>query len=154
VRSGPGQPPALSQRGEPGASLCQINREKQQGYVRRNGAGADLLVVRPRGFANMTERSSGQPYPRSILFRYTHGTTGISCRNSFTPPRHGIICDKPKNNIMVSLWCMEKNSIAEMVKDPENFNTALVPCKGSDCPRWGEQGGCIMLCRVGKHGRE
>jgi len=86
----------------------------------------------------------------SIYFRHH----GISCRNRFTPPRHGIIYDKPKNNIMVSLWCMEKNSIAEMVKDPENFNTALVPCKGSDCPRWGERGGCIMLFRVGKHGRE
>jgi len=39
-----------------GASSCQINREKQRGDVSRNGAGADLLVVRLRGFANMTER--------------------------------------------------------------------------------------------------
>jgi len=40
--------------------------------------------------------------------------------------------------------------MAEIVKDPENFNTALVPCKGSDCPRWDEHGGGIMLYRVGK----
>jgi hypothetical protein len=30
---------------------------------------------------------------------------------------------------------MEKNSIAEIIKDPENFDTSLdVPCKGPDCP--------------------
>ena len=33
------------------------------------------------------------------------------------------------------LMVMNKNSIVEMVKDPETFNTALVPCKGSDCRR-------------------
>jgi len=29
----------------------------------------------------------------------------------------------------------EKYSIGEMVKYPEDFTTALVPCKGSDCSR-------------------
>jgi hypothetical protein len=31
---------------------------------------------------------------------------------------------------------MEKTSMGEMLKDPNNFNTALVPCKEVDCPRW------------------
>jgi hypothetical protein len=48
--------PEASVRAKGCVFVCPINREKQRGDVRRNGAGADLLVVRPRGFANMTER--------------------------------------------------------------------------------------------------
>jgi hypothetical protein len=101
----------------------------------------------------MTERSSGQSYSGIHAIQYAHCTIGISCRNGFTPPDPGIIWDGTKNNIMVSLWCSEKNSIFEMMKDPENFDTALIPCNGPDCPRWRE-GWCIHLCKVGKHGRE
>ena len=48
--------PEASMRAKGCVYICPINREKQRGDVRRNGASADLLVVHPRGFANMTER--------------------------------------------------------------------------------------------------
>ena len=38
---------------------------------------------RKRGRVNITDRSSGQLYP----WVHTHGTTEISYRNRFTPPR-------------------------------------------------------------------
>ena len=47
--------PEASMRAKGCVFICPINHEKQRGDVSRNGAGADLLVVRPRGFANMTE---------------------------------------------------------------------------------------------------
>jgi len=41
-----------------------------------------------------------------------------------------------------------------MMKDPLRFNTALVPGKEPDCPRWGEgHGGCIHHINVDKYGR-
>jgi hypothetical protein len=41
--------------------ISPINQEKQRGDVSRNGAGADLLVVRPWGIKVQT--SSGQSEP-------------------------------------------------------------------------------------------
>jgi hypothetical protein len=37
---------------------------------------------------------------------------------------------------MVSMWCEKKNPMVELAKDPVNFNTPLVPCKGAACLRW------------------
>jgi len=48
--------PAASVRAKGCVFVSPINREKQRGDVSRNGAGADLLVMRSRGFANITER--------------------------------------------------------------------------------------------------
>ena len=48
--------PEASMRAKGCVYICPINREKQRGDVSRNGAGADLLVMRSRGFANITER--------------------------------------------------------------------------------------------------
>jgi len=56
VRSGPGQQALKRAKRVKGCvSVCPINREEQRGDVKRERASADLLVVRPRGFANMTE---------------------------------------------------------------------------------------------------
>jgi hypothetical protein len=54
-------------------------------------------------------------------------------------------------------WCCKKNSIFEMMKDPENYNTALVPCIGPECPKWKEwesRGGCHYLIKSGRKGRQ
>jgi len=50
--------PAASVRAKGCVFISPINHEEQRGNASRNGAGADLLVVRPRGFANMTGRLS------------------------------------------------------------------------------------------------
>jgi len=42
------------------------------------------------------------------------------------------------------VWCMEKNTIPGMMKDPENFDTSLVPSKGPDSPKY-DGGWCIYL---------
>lgn len=34
-----------------------------------------------------------------------------------------------------------------MMKDPQHFNTALIPCEGPDCERWDDVR-CIRLCRL------
>ena len=34
------------------------------------------------------------------------------------------------------MWCEKKNMMVDLAKDPVNFNTALVPCKGAACLRW------------------
>ena len=44
---------------------------------------------------------------------------------------------------------MKKNSIFEMLKDPENYNTALIPCEESECADW-NNGGCFYMRKVGK----
>jgi hypothetical protein len=46
--------------------------------------------------------------------------------------------------IMKSLWCSKKNTIIELMKDPEKFNNALIPCKGSGCDRW-KDGQCLHI---------
>ena len=40
-----------------------------------------------------------------------------------------------------------------MMKDPKNFNNALIPCIGSDCHRW-NNGKCYHLYKLGKYGVE
>jgi hypothetical protein len=47
---------AQKQSDKPGSVIMSDQPGEEQGDVSRNGAGADLLVVRLRGFANMTER--------------------------------------------------------------------------------------------------
>jgi hypothetical protein len=47
----------------------------------------------------------------------------------------------------------EKNSIAAMEKNPENFDISLVSCKGSDC-LWWDSGCCTGLYNVEKYGGE
>jgi hypothetical protein len=70
--------------------ICPINREKQRGDVSRNGAGADLLVVRPRGFANMTERqyiSEGGPGYRA---------SATTCRGPTEAPWTSKVSARPR----------------------------------------------------------
>jgi hypothetical protein len=50
---------------------------------------------------------------------------------------------------MESLWCIKKNSIFEMMKDPGNYNTALIPCIGPECDEW-DDGKCFNIHRAGK----
>ena len=72
--------PAASVRAKGCVFVSPINHEKQRGDVRRNGAGADLLVVRPRGFANMTERlhlSQGGPWLQG------GGSRPVTARSSY-----------------------------------------------------------------------
>lgn len=45
---------------------------------------------------------------------------------------------------MESYWCSRKNSIFEMIKDPENFNNALIPCHTSSGEKW-KDGGVFTL---------
>jgi len=66
--------PEASVRAKGCVFVCPINREKQRCDVRRNGAGADLLSVRPRGFANMTERLSS----REVAPSYRAETADLS----------------------------------------------------------------------------
>jgi hypothetical protein len=50
---------------------------------------------------------------------------------------------------METYWCIEKNSIHEMLKDPHNYNTALIPCIKSECDKW-ENGMCFQLRKAGR----
>jgi len=48
------------------------------------------------------------------------------------------------------LWCTEKNTMEAMMKDPMNFDTTPVPCKGPDCPKF-DGGWCIHLLNGGTY---
>ncbi len=45
---------------------------------------------------------------------------------------------------MKSLWCSKKNTIIELMKDPEKFNNALIPCEGPECNHWMD-GHCLHI---------
>jgi len=58
----------------------------------------------------------------------------VACENFFSLvwivsylTHDDIIENRTRNGIMVSLWCIKKNLIEEMVKNPENFDMSLVP---------------------------
>ena len=49
---------------------------------------------------------------------------------------------------MVTYWCSKQNSIFKLMKDPENFSTALIPCIKSECEKWNEKRPCVHLTKV------
>jgi hypothetical protein len=57
---------------------------------------------------------------------------------------------------METYWSSKKNSIQEMLKDPVNINSALVPFIKEKCPKWREREGrrgYILLIKGGKPDR-
>ena len=50
---------------------------------------------------------------------------------------------RPKSRCMKTYWCCRKNTMIEMMKDPHNFNSALLPCLKTECELW-ENGGSLF----------
>jgi hypothetical protein len=50
---------------------------------------------------------------------------------------------------MESYWCLKKNSLIDMMKNPEKYNPALTPCLKTECDMWRERE-CIHFRKVGK----
>jgi hypothetical protein len=50
---------------------------------------------------------------------------------------------------MESYWCLKKNSIVEMMKNPEDYNPALTPCFKSECTMW-KNGECFYIRKAGR----
>jgi len=105
VRSGREQPLALEHRNEPGAYFVPTGN-------RTGNKGGDVMRAGASARTSKHDRAFIRPAVPGV---HVHDTTGISCRNTSATTGPDIICDKPKNNIMVSLWCMEKKSIAEIL---------------------------------------
>jgi hypothetical protein len=49
---------------------------------------------------------------------------------------------------MESYWCLKKNSIIEMMKNPEKYNPALMPCLKPECTKR-DNGECFSIRKVG-----
>jgi hypothetical protein len=57
---------------------------------------------------------------------------------------------------METYWCCKNNSIIDNYMNPV-FIPALIPCIQEKCPRWKEwegRGGCILLIKNGKKGKQ
>jgi hypothetical protein len=50
---------------------------------------------------------------------------------------------------MEDYWCSKKNTMLEMLKDPENYNPALIPRPKAECDPW-DKGECFYVCKAGK----
>jgi hypothetical protein len=50
--------------------------------------------------------------------------------------QYSILLNRSRKEIMKSYRCLKKNSIVDLVKNPENFNPELTPCIKSECALW------------------
>lgn len=62
---------------------------------------------------------------------------------------HYSCCLNQEPKSMESYWCLKKNTMPVLMKDPHNYNPALTPCLKAKCDTW-DEGKCFHIRKAGK----